>query len=375
MDFSLSDHETGLRERIAAVVKPLSDDLIRSMEQMPLPDLKRTVASIQESLAKAGGLVVGSDPGSATQGIAETIHLGVFARSSVSLFLTVRATAEFAAIVACFGDASIRAKLLDPLARGGIVGAVGLSEPGDEAEISPAHVSREGDSYRLTGKKCYVTNGPIADWVAVFAHLEGHEAICLVGLDQRGVTASARTDLMGLNSMAICDLGFEEVLVPHDHLLGPFDGTAARSWYQQSADLSIAVAACGLTERTVHTANEHARHHRRGGKAIFSHQEVRFKLAEMLTLSQTADLLTSRAAWARAAQSPDARALIRCAKVFAVENAEKVAGMALQITAGAGYRRGSFCERAYRDAKGLALAGTTVEVSRMTIADELLERY
>ncbi|MBI2839118.1 MAG: acyl-CoA dehydrogenase [Acidobacteria bacterium] len=375
MNFSWTDHETGVRERIAAVVKPLSDELIRTFEQMPLPDLKRTVASIQESLAEAGGFVVGSDPESATQGIAESIHLGVLARASVSLFLTVRATAEFAGLVACFGDASMRAKILDPLAKGRTIGAVGLSELGEEAEIGPAHVTREGDSYRLTGRKCFVTNGPIADWVAVFAHLEGHDAICLVGPDQQGVSSSARSELMGLNGIAISDLAFDEVLVPRDHLLGPFDSTAARSWYQLSADLSIAVAACGLMERTVHAASEHARHHRRGGKEIFARQEVRFKLAEMLTLSQTADLLTSRAAWARAAQSPDARALIRCAKVFAVENAEKVAGMALQITAGAGYRKGSFCERAYRDAKGLALAGTAVEVSRMAIADEILERY
>src|SRR3990172_2192413 len=134
MDFSWSDHETGLRERIAAVVKPLNDEIIRALEQAPLPDLKRTIVSVQTSLAEAGGLAVGSDPESASRGMAETLHLGALARASVSLFLTVRATAELGGILACFGNASIRAKMLDPLARGRIIGAVGLSEPGDEAE-------------------------------------------------------------------------------------------------------------------------------------------------------------------------------------------------------------------------------------------------
>ncbi|MBI2838281.1 MAG: acyl-CoA dehydrogenase family protein [Acidobacteria bacterium] len=146
-----------------------------------------------------------SDPESAWRGIAEALHLAALARASVSLFLTVRATAELGGIVACVGNASIRAKLLDPLTRAGIIGAVGLSEPGDEAEISPAHVTTDGDSYRLTGRKCYVTNGPITDWVAVFSHLEGHEAICLVALDQQGVSSSARSALMGVIGMAIAD--------------------------------------------------------------------------------------------------------------------------------------------------------------------------
>jgi alkylation response protein AidB-like acyl-CoA dehydrogenase len=301
--------------------------------------------------------------------------LGELARASVSLFLSVRATMEFGEIVACFGNASARTELLGPFARGDLIGAVALSEPGDEAQSGPTKVTEESGSYRLVGKKTFVTNGSIADWVAVFAELEGRGAISLVQRGEDGVTPGPRLDLMGLNGMALSDLVFESVLVPADRVLGPFNRNAAGSWYRQSADLSIAVAAVGLMQRTLKVAEEYAKGHRRGGRPIFFYQEIRFKLAEMLTLTQTAELLCRRAAWAVAARQPDARTLIRCAKVFAVENAEKAAGMALQVTAGHGYQKGNFCERAYRDASGLALAGTTVEVSRMAIADELLDRY
>lgn len=375
MDFSWSDREAALRDRIAGAIRPLTDEAILSQEHAPLPDLKQTVLSLQSSLAQAGALAVGGDRESASRCMADAVHLAPLARASVSLFLSVRITSELGGVLASFGNAWTRDKLLDPLTKGRIIGAIGLSEPGEEAGLTPAHIVREGDAFRLTGTKSFVTNGPIADWVAVFSHLEGREAICLVPLDQQDVNRSARTETMGLNAIALCDLTFNDLLVPHDHLLGPFDSNTVRSWYEQCADLSIAVAACGLMDRALHAAKDHARLHRRGGKAVFSFQEVRFILAEMLTLSETAGLLTNRAAWALAAASPEARDLIRCAHTFAVENAERVAGMAMQITAAAGYRRGSVCERAYRDAKGLALAGTTVELSRMAIADEILERF
>ena len=64
--------------------------------------------------------------------------------------------------------------------------------------------------------------------------------------------------------------------------------------------------------------------------------------------------------------------MVRCAKVFCAESAERAASAVLQVLGGEGYRRGSAAERAYRDAKGLALAGTTLEVARMAIADAVL---
>jgi alkylation response protein AidB-like acyl-CoA dehydrogenase len=109
------------------------------------------------------------------------------------------------------------------------------------------------------------------------------------------------------------------------------------------------------------------------------YQEVRFSLAEMLALVQTAQLAVHRAGWLVAdGDGPDAReadAMVRVAKVFCAESAEEVARAAMQVLAGRGFLSGNPVEQAYRDAKFAALAGTTSGVARMQIADDLLERY
>ena len=140
-------------------------------------------------------------------------------------------------------------------------------------------------------------------------------------------------------------------------------------------DLSLADACNGLMYRTLRAATKHTGEQKRHGKPVNAHQEVRFQLAEMFTLLQTAGLLNRRARWMLESGHHDAGTVIGCARVFGAENAERVASSAMQVTAGSGYVKGSAMEQAFRDAKGLALAGTSVELSRMAIADELLERY
>ena len=98
------------------------------------------------------------------------------------------------------------------------------------------------------------------------------------------------------------------------------------------------------------------------------------KLAEMLTLLQTARLLAYRAAWMAGAGDREAGVLALCAKVFASESAERVASQALQILGAHGYLRGNPAEEGYRNAKYLQIAGTSSEISRMKIGDALAKR-
>ncbi len=92
-------------------------------------------------------------------------------------------------------------------------------------------------------------------------------------------------------------------------------------------------------------------------------------------MSQTAQLLAYRAGWLYAVGDTEARTVLHCAKVFTSESAEQVAAMGMQIMAGRGYISGNTIERAYRDAKFAGIAGSTCEVARMAIADDLLRRY
>jgi alkylation response protein AidB-like acyl-CoA dehydrogenase len=95
----------------------------------------------------------------------------------------------------------------------------------------------------------------------------------------------------------------------------------------------------------------------------------------MLTLQQTAQLLTYRAGWMYSNADPETTTLVHCAKVFSAEASERVSNLAMQIMAGQGYVWGNIVERAYRESKYAALAGTTSELARMAIAEDLLARY
>ena len=283
----------------------------------------------------------------------------------------MEATRHLSDLVGALGPGALSPGEADALRRGERIGAVALA---DDAAAGPARLRRDGREWRLAARKSFVTNGPMADWTAVFAEADGRQAVCLVSPRDEGVRPGPRLDLMGLDGLAVSALAVENARLPDARVLGPFDGRVPSTRYQREADLSIAVAAAGLTRRALEAANRHAHAHRRDGRPVFARQEVAFKLAEVLALAEAAELLCQRAAWLLGAGDAEAGTVVRCAKVFATESAERTASACLQIMAGEGYLRGSPAERAWRDCKGLALAGTTAEVARMAIADALLSR-
>jgi len=138
-------------------------------------------------------------------------------------------------------------------------------------------------------------------------------------------------------------------------------------------DQVLTAASLGLMRRSFDAALKYAKAHRSGGKPIIAYQEVGFKLAEMLTLFQTAQLLAYRAAWMSESENREADVLAHSAKVFCAESAEKITSEALQILGGKGYVRGNPVEAGYRDAKYIQIAGTSTEISRMKIGDWVLE--
>jgi alkylation response protein AidB-like acyl-CoA dehydrogenase len=113
--------------------------------------------------------------------------------------------------------------------------------------------------------------------------------------------------------------------------------------------------------------------HHRDGKPLIAHQEVGFKLAEMLTLLQTSQLLAYRAAWMSETGDSEAALLGHCAKVFCSESAEEVSSQALQVLGKRGFIRDKSAEKGYLDAKYLQIAGIPSELARNKIGDELME--
>lgn len=327
-----------------------------------------------EVAARSGG----GDPAERRQGLLDAqraLHGGAggvaaslaLARESLALFLSVEATRHLASLVDALGG-GLPPGEGEALSRGERVGAVALADD----DSAPARLSRSAEGWRLSGRKPFVTNAPMADWIGAFAEVEGGEALCLLSPRDPGVRVGAPLELMGLDGLLVSEVAAEGARLSPARVMGPFEGRAASARYARDADLSLAIAAAGLVRGVLDAANREAHGRRRGGLPLFAHQEVAFRLAEVLALAEAAELLCHRAAWLARSGSPEADALVRCAKVFCTETAERAAGAALQVMGGQGYRKGSAGERAWRDAKGLALAGTTAEVARMAIADALL---
>ncbi len=291
------------------------------------------------------------------------------ARASVPLFLALEATRHFRDLAGDSAGGALGAGESAALQAGDRVGAVALADAAEAARLT-----EDGAGYRLTARKSFVTNGPIADWIAVFADAGGREAVCLLSPGDEGVRPGEPMDLMGLDGLSVSGLAAEDAPVPAARVLGPFEGRGAAARYRRDADLSLALAGAGLMRSALRAANHHARAHVRDGRPVFTRQEVAFRLAEMAALAEAAELLCHRAAWMVETGDGQAETVVRCAKAFCAENAERVASAGLQVMGGEGYLRGSPAERAYRDAKGLCLAGTTLEVARMEIADALLAR-
>ncbi len=378
MNFDWTPEEQEIKEKVAKLFDQDARDDLESMEAADLPGLREMTIDYLGRLAGTGYLQLGIGPDGREQTTALIAAQEALAGISGSLFLAVEASTRlFGGLVAGWGKDGTSSDILAPLQRGEMIGAVALSEVEDPT--SPVQFTtsawKDGNDYIVSGKKNFVSNGPIADCFAVVGELDGKLAIFLVDADQQGVKKGARLSTVGYNGLAVCSLELDQVRVAETRVIGPLEDRSPLEFLNQSNDLILSVASVGLIQRTVAVSMVHSQSHQRGGKPVFHYQEIRFKFAEMLTLSHAAQLLAYRAGWFLATADPEAVTVLNCAKVFTAEASEQVAGMAMQIMAGKGYVSGNIVERGYREAKYAAIAGTTSENARMAVADDLLRKY
>jgi alkylation response protein AidB-like acyl-CoA dehydrogenase len=378
MNFDWAEEDRDLKTRIGRILGDGARQELESLDEADLPSMRRTACRYLRLLAEVGYLGYGLGPANRDQVLTLLAGQEELAMVSGSLFLSVEVTARlFGGLVAGFGDPEQVGDLRRAVERGEIIAAVAVSEPAEPG--APAGVRTqarsESDHYVVSGKKDFVTNGPLADWFAVAGRVGEQAAVFLVEAASEGVTIGPRIRTLGYNGLAVSSLELTDVNVPRSRTLGPFEDTGPLEFVRLMEDLLLSIASIALIHRATYTAKKHAGAHERAGKPVIAHQEVRFKLAEMLTLQQTAQLLTYRAGWMYSNADPETTTLVHCAKVFSAEASERVSNLAMQIMAGQGYVWGNIVERAYRESKYAALAGTTSELARMAIAEDLLARY
>jgi alkylation response protein AidB-like acyl-CoA dehydrogenase len=241
----------------------------------------------------------------------------------------------------------------------------------DNDPINTTGVS-SSNGFQVSGSKGHVVNALVSDWIAIAGKIEENPAFFLMKNDSEGLSIAEKSTMLGYNGAATSSVSLEDCPVSSKYVIGPFEGREPLMTVRMWEDQVLTSASLGLMKRSFDAALNYAKNHTSGGKPIMAYQEVSFKLAEMLTLFQTAQFLAYRAAWMAETGDREASILAHCAKVFCSESAEKVASNALQILGKKGYLSGNPAEEGYRDAKYLQIAGTSSEISRMKIGDGVL---
>jgi alkylation response protein AidB-like acyl-CoA dehydrogenase len=261
-----------------------------------------------------------------------------------------------------------------PLARGEQLGAFALTEAesGSDAASLRTRAERDGDGWRITGRKQWATNARHAGTFILFARTDAGVSCFIVDGASEGMEVSKEEEKLGLNSSSTADVVLDGVRVAEDRLLGEDGkGFAIAMKTLDGGRIGIAAQAVGIAQAAYDAARAYALERKQFGKPIAEFQAIQWKLADMATEIEAARMLVYRAAWLREQGQPHTEAGAM-AKLFASSVARRQTGEAIQVLGGYGYTKEFPVERYYRDAKITEIYEGTSEIQRLVIARETL---
>ncbi|HEY8535604.1 MAG TPA: acyl-CoA dehydrogenase family protein [Vicinamibacterales bacterium] len=304
-----------------------------------------------------------------------------YASATVAVILAVH-NALVCETLAVAGTPEQQAAWLPRLARGELLGAFALSEAdaGTDAANQQTLAVRDGDGYRLDGRKVWVANGEVAGVAIVFAATAPGQrgrgiSAFVVPLDRPGITRAPGVDSLGVRGLGCVELVFDGVRVRDAERIGAENaGFPIARRALEAGRLAIAAQALGVGRAALDAALDHARTRHTFGRPIASYQAIQWFLADMATDLEAARLLALKASWL-ADQGDEYGADAAMAKLAASEAAHRAADRAMQMHASAGYRRGSLVERLFRDVRATEIYQGTSEVQRMIIAAAAMRNW
>jgi alkylation response protein AidB-like acyl-CoA dehydrogenase len=299
------------------------------------------------------------------------------ADAGVGVTVSVHTSAVTLPILA-FGTDEQRSRFVPPLARGEVLGAFALTEPGSGSDAGSLRTKAEpqGEGWTISGSKQWITNGAHAGTILLFARTDPEttdsSGISAFILDAEHVRATREAEKLGLNSSSTVDLVIEGAQVPVDRLLHEQNrGFAVAMTTLDGGRIGIAAQALGIAQAAYDTARAYALERQQFGQRIAEFQAIQWKLADMATEIDAARLLIYRAAWLKQQGEPHTEAGAK-AKLFASEMARRQTAEAIQILGGYGYTKEFPVERYYRDAKITDIYEGTSEIQRLVIARSIL---
>ena len=280
-----------------------------------------------------------------------------------------------------FGTEEQKQAFLTPVASGAVNGAYAMTEPhcGSDARAmrSRAELSGDGSHYTINARKSWVTSGPVAKYVILFAQTiqaDGESSgisAFVVDADEPGFHRGKIEPKLGIRASATCEIELSDYQCPVAHRIGEEgQGFRIALTVLDSGRIGIAAQALGIAQAAYEASVEYSRERKAFGESIGSFQSIQNKIADMKTRIEASRLLVLQAAWAKArSESSGVKNTLNAsmAKLFASETAMFVTHQAVQIHGGMGYSKELPLERYFRDAKITEIYEGTSEIQRLVI--------
>jgi butyryl-CoA dehydrogenase len=277
-----------------------------------------------------------------------------------------------------FGTEEQRARFVPPLARGEVIGAFALTETeaGSDAGSLRTKAEPDGDGWRISGTKQFISTARFAGTILLFARTDPStqdaRGVSAFILDADHIRVTGEEEKLGLNSSVTNSIAVEDQYVDRDRILHEEGkGFAVAMATLDGGRIGIGAQALGIAQAAYDFARNYALERKQFGKRIGEFQAIQWKLADMATEIDAARLLVYRAAWLKQQGRPHTEAGAK-AKLFASEMARRQTAEAIQILGGYGYTKEFPVERYYRDAKITEIYEGTSEIQRLVIARSIL---
>ena len=274
------------------------------------------------------------------------------------------------------GTEAQKQKYVRAIAEGAQIGAFALTEPqsGSDATAMRCRAVKQADgSYVVNGKKSWITSGPVARYIVLFAMTDPEQGArgitaFVIDTDREGFGRGKTEPKLGIRASATCEIEFNDYVVQPDEVLGQEgEGFKIAMGVLDAGRIGIASQAIGIARAAYEATLAYVKERKAFGQAIGTFQMTQAKIADMKCKLDSAMLLTLRAAWLKG-QGRKFSAEAAIAKLTASEAAMWIAHQAVQIHGGMGYSKEMPLERYFRDAKITEIYEGTSEIQRLVIA-------
>ena len=379
MNFQSSD----LTQHIAQVAKDFAQQYIKP-HVMEWDEAQEFPVPVFKEMGKLGmmGVLVPEEYGGAGMGYFEyKTVIEEISKVCGSIGLSVAAHNSLCTgHILTFGNKAQKKKYLPRLATAEWIGAWGLTEPntGSDAGNMKCTAAKDGNEWIINGTKNWITHGKSGDVAVVICRTgdprtSGNATAFIVEKGTAGFSGGKKENKLGMRASETAEMIFDNCRIPDENRMGEVgEGFRQALKVLDGGRISIACLALGIAKGAYEASLKYSKERYQFDKPISSFQGISFKLADMATEIQAADLLTLEACDLKN-RKENVTKHAAMAKYYAAEVAVKVANDAVQIFAGYGYTKDFPVEKYYRDAKLCTIGEGTSEIQKIVISREVLK--